>query len=164
MALKPEHKIFIKHYVKTGNHIVSYQKAFPHADRKTAATNGGRLLKNAEIASAIQDAANKISKKAEEKAVEELKEEIKGEVLTALQKRDLLRRIAKGEEVNGKKPGVMEMLRAIELDNKMAGDNAPERKDLTTKGKELPAMTLVRTIEVVHTEMQNGTDSEDDSE
>lgn len=152
MALKAEHKIFVKWMAKTGDHILSYQKAFPQADRKTAATNGGRLLKNAEIAEAIRQQAEKISKKAEKEAVEELKEEIKGDVLTAAQKRELLRQIANGEEINGKRPSFQDRLKAIEIDNKMAGDNAPDKLDHTTKGKALPkTLPLVQKIEVIHT-------------
>ncbi|WP_343302863.1 terminase small subunit [Chitinophaga niabensis] len=163
VALKPEHKNFIKHYVKTGDHIGAYQKAFPHSDRKSAATNGGRLLKNEEIAEAIRREASKISKKAEEKATNELKDEIKGEVLTAIEKRDLLRRIAKGELVNGKKATIAEMIKAIEVDNKMGGDNAPDKLDHTTKGKALP-VTTVQTIRVIHSNPEHGNPDANDTD
>ena len=59
MALKPEQKIFIKWLIKTGDHIVSYQKAFPQSDRKTAATAGKRWLKNVEIAKEIEKRGRK---------------------------------------------------------------------------------------------------------
>lgn len=53
MALKKEHTVFIRHYLKTSDHIESYIKAVPGTDRKTAATSGKRWLKNATIAAEI---------------------------------------------------------------------------------------------------------------
>ncbi|MEZ2446112.1 terminase small subunit [Chitinophaga sp. RCC_12] len=53
MALKPEQRIFIKHYLKSGDHIASYIKAVPGTDRKKAATCGKRWLKNQEISAEI---------------------------------------------------------------------------------------------------------------
>lgn len=53
MALKPEHLVFIKKYLETGDHIEAYLLAVPKSDRKTAATNGKRWLKNAVIAAEI---------------------------------------------------------------------------------------------------------------
>lgn len=53
MALKKEHTVFIKHYLKTSDHIESYIKAVPGTDRKVAATSGKRWLKNAAIAAEI---------------------------------------------------------------------------------------------------------------
>ncbi|WP_262487753.1 hypothetical protein [Chitinophaga sancti] len=42
MALKKEYTVFIRHYLKTGDHIESYIKAVPGIDRKVAATSGER--------------------------------------------------------------------------------------------------------------------------
>lgn len=53
MALKPEQKIFIKHYLKSGDHIAAYQKAVPGTNRKVAASSGKRWLKKADIAAEI---------------------------------------------------------------------------------------------------------------
>lgn len=54
MALKAEHKIFIKKFIETSDHIESYLAAFPNVDRKTAATTGKRWLKMPSIASEIE--------------------------------------------------------------------------------------------------------------
>ncbi|RPE05544.1 terminase small subunit [Chitinophaga lutea] len=54
MALKPQQKKFAKHYVQNGDHIESYLKVFPKADRKLAASSGKRWLKHAAIAAEIE--------------------------------------------------------------------------------------------------------------
>lgn len=66
MALKAEHKTFIRWYVKTGDHIVSYIKSVPTGDRKKAATSGKRWLKNAEIAAEIAKAKGETVESVEE--------------------------------------------------------------------------------------------------
>lgn len=53
MALEQKQKIFIKHYVKTGDHIGAYQKAVPGTNRKVAASCGKRWLKKPDIAAEI---------------------------------------------------------------------------------------------------------------
>jgi len=66
MALKSEHLIFIQHYKETGDHIASYIKAVPSADRKKAATCGKRWLNKPDIAAEI----NKVNPVSTAKPVE----------------------------------------------------------------------------------------------
>lgn len=87
MALKPEHKNFIKYYIKTGDHIASYQKIRPNADRKTAASNGKRLLKNAEIAAAIREAHAKEASFSAQTIVEDVENADLSAELTPKQRR-----------------------------------------------------------------------------
>ncbi|MBC9913170.1 terminase small subunit [Chitinophaga varians] len=51
--MEQKQKIFIKHYVKTGDHIGAYQKAVPGTNRKVAASCGKRWLKKPDIAAEI---------------------------------------------------------------------------------------------------------------
>lgn len=147
MALKPEWKKFIREMNKHGDAIEAYLKAYPKAtSRKSAATSAERLLKKAEIQRLLKSNPE-IQQKAMEKAIEELKEELKFEVLESAKKRQILYDIATGvhkpKEYFTKKDGTVgsysrdsspvEIMRAIEIDNRMAGDDAPQKHDHTVK-------------------------------
>lgn len=142
MALKPEWKVFIKEMNKTGDKIAAYLKAYPHCkSRKNAATAGERLLKNVEVLKNLK-INPEIQQKAKEKLVEELKEELKVEVLEANEKRAILRDIALGHHKvkeyfikrdgtvgsYSREPTPSERAQAIQIDNRMAGDDAPEKQ------------------------------------
>jgi hypothetical protein len=141
IAMKNEWRLFIKEMNKTGDKIEAYLKAFPKCrSRKSAATNAERLLKKGDIFNllkinpAMQLQARTIT-------LNELKDEIKSDVLSSFKKRDILRRLAIGELLidehyirkDGtvgkyqRKANAFEILKAIEVDNKMAGDDAPEK-------------------------------------
>lgn len=47
--MKPEWNLFIDNYVKTNDHIQSYQLAYPGVNRKSAATKGKALLQKSDI-------------------------------------------------------------------------------------------------------------------
>lgn len=140
MALKKEYQIFINEMVKHGDENKAIVKAYPHlkGDAKKIRTYCGRLMKNIEVSTAINKKASKIAEIATNKAIEVLKDEIVTEALTAAKKREILRQIVEGElKVGGKAPDHIAIMKAIEIDNKMAGDNAPEKLDHTTKGKSM---------------------------
>lgn len=141
--MKNEWRLFIKEMNKTGDKIEAYLKAFPKCrSRKSAATNAERLLKNTEVLNllkinpAMQLEARRIT-------LNELKKEIKLDVLSSFKKRNILRQIALGEllieehfiKKDGtvgkymRKANAFEILKAIEVDNKMAGDDAPEKHE-----------------------------------
>jgi hypothetical protein len=126
MALKKEYKIFINEMIKHGDENKAVLKAYPHlkGDVKKIRTYCGRLLKNVEVAESINKKATKIAEMATNKAVEELKEQIKVEVLTAARKRELLHSIAENTDND-----IMARIKAIEVDNKMTGDNAPVKQE-----------------------------------
>lgn len=144
MALKPEWKKFIREMNKTGDKIEAYLKAFPKVtSRKSAATSAERLLKKAEIQQLLKINPD-IQQKAQQKVVDELAEEIKVEVLTAVEKRAILRKIANGDldipeyfvKRDGtvgnykRKPDAIEIIKAIETDNRMAGHDAPQKHEV----------------------------------
>jgi hypothetical protein len=142
-SIKKQYQVFIDEMIKHGDNIRAYKTAYPKSKDEVARVNSYRLLQNATIANAIQEKADEIRTIATQEAIKELKDEIKAEVLTAMQKREILFKIANGQvEVETKKPvwnsdakkfqfvTVTEMpdfiarMKAIDLDNKMAGDYA----------------------------------------
>lgn len=148
MTIKKEWRIFIRHMNKTGDKIEAYLKAYPKVtSRKTASTNADRLLKNEVIFNLIRVNPD-IQQKAQQKVVDELAAEIKEEVLTAMEKRIVLRKIAIGEMLipeyfvkrDGtvgnyqRKPDAMEIIKAIETDNRMAGHDAPQQHEVNVTG------------------------------
>jgi len=136
MALKREYQIFVDEMVKHGDENKAILKAYPHlkGDAKRIRTYCGRLMKNVEVREAINKKASKIANLATKKAVEALKDEIVAEVLTVARKREILHKIATDD-----KKDLFARMKAIEIDNKMAGDNAPTKAELTGKdGKPLP--------------------------
>lgn len=126
-------------------------------DCKTRRTYAGRLMKHPTIIEAIKrrgGVIGKVVQQEEERALAELAQEIKEELkqeyreilLTAVRKREILKQIAEGQlEILVRKPvwdkqqgkfvtvPVMEppshkdRLAAIELDNRMSGDDAPQK-------------------------------------
>lgn len=56
MALNPRQQRFVAEYIRLENATEAYAIAYNCENRTTAATNGGRLLRNAEIKAAIDDA------------------------------------------------------------------------------------------------------------
>lgn len=140
-------KIFVDEMIKHGNEEKAVLKAYPHlkGDKKRIRTYCGRLMKNVEVSTIIQQKAKEIEELATNKAVDELKGKIVANTLEAIEKRNLLAQIARGDMritetyVNSKgqvkkydrHPDAYEKMKAIEMDNKMSGDNAPSKVDLT---------------------------------
>jgi hypothetical protein len=93
-------------------------------------------MKNDEIAAIIKQKAKRIEEIAQSKAVDELKDKIVADVMESTEKRNMLAKIARGEMIvtEGRKKRTAdfyERLKAIEIDNKMSGDNAPEKEELS---------------------------------
>jgi hypothetical protein len=164
MAIKKQHQVFIDEMIKHGDQVKAYRAAYPKASEESARVNCYKLLQNTTIADAIKTASDQIRNQAQQEAVQELKEELKGDILTRQKKLEILNKIANGElEIPVKKPvwdksqnkyvfvPMMEVpdhaarIKAIEVDNKMTGDNAPIKSELTGKdGK--PIQTTVETL------------------
>ncbi len=138
--LKKEWRVFVTEMNKTGDKTESYLKAFPKCkSRESARVSATKLLQNATVNSLLK-ALPAIQKAAREKAVEELKDEIKFDALSVSEKREVLKKIALGElpiedhfikkdgtvSKYNRKPNAIERIRAIEIDNRMAGDDAPQ--------------------------------------
>lgn len=157
MALNDKQKIFIREMVLHGDENKAVIAAYPHlqpTDRKLIRTYCGRLMKNVEISTEIQQQAAKVQQMAQEKAAELLKDEIVSTFLTVKRKREILQAIAEGtlqiptqkvvwdkDKEKYVKVPVLEIpdhsarMQAIALDNKMTGDDAAVKFDHTTKGK-----------------------------
>jgi hypothetical protein len=154
MVLKKEYQVFVDEIVKHGDPKKAVMKAYPKTKGEAAISKQcHRLSKNVYVQAAIKERSQKIEAIATQKAAEELSGKIVANTLTAMRKREILQQIAEGSlEVTVRKPvfdkesgkwvtvPVKEMpdhstrMRAIDLDNKMAGDYAPEKKDLNLNG------------------------------
>jgi hypothetical protein len=165
MKLKKEYQVFIREMIKHGDERKAYKKAYPNTTKEDAIRKGcHRLSQNVTVQAAIRTEAEKIQAIATQEAITELKEEIKAEVLTAAQKREILFKIANGLlEIPTKKPvwdhmakkyvfvPMLEIpdhaarMKAIELDNKMSGDIAPSKHELTGKdGKPIQSVATLK--------------------
>lgn len=146
MKLSQKHKIFADEYIKHGNGTKAYMAAYPKTSKETARPQSYRLLQNVTIQAYIKSFTDKINEKAENLLVERLAEERLANLLTVIEKREILARIARGEQeaedlilVKGevkkvrRKPTVMEVVHAIDKDNKMTGDNAPINQNINLK-------------------------------
>ena len=156
MHLKKQCQIFIDEMVRHGNEKLAYRTAYPKTINEDAIRQGCyRLSKNVAVQHNIKEQANYIRSIATERAIENLKEEIKGAALTAAKKREILFNIASGGEIatvvgkdywdEGKqkfihkeipivrRATILERIRAIEVDNRMAGDNATETLNVLNK-------------------------------
>ncbi|MBS1773249.1 MAG: terminase small subunit [Bacteroidetes bacterium] len=131
---------FITEYLRFGDKAIAYKNAYntPHANYRTLESAANRLLKKPEIAYAIEEAMARIRSEAEQ----ELKQQLREELMSVQRKRDILARIAHGDvyieqTYRGKgcqtcsvmvKPTINQMLKAIDLDSKLAGDYAVKKQ------------------------------------
>lgn len=143
---------FVTEYLRFGDPVIAYHNAYKcyQSSSRTKESAANRLLKNPEIAAAIYNAQSRIRAEVEQ----ELKAELRKELLSIQRKREILARIAEGDvyiEQNYKgkdcrnctqlvKPTINQMLKAIDLDSKLAGHypkrNAlgnPDAENLNTK-------------------------------
>lgn len=90
---------------------------------------------------------SRMNSEIERKATEEGVNAFKGQILSKLEKQDILRRIAIGELESEKliivkgevkkvhaKPDQQDIMKAIDLDNKMSGDNSTTKLDMKLDG------------------------------
>lgn len=162
--MKKQHQIFVDEMVKHGDQIKAYMTAYPKAKEETARVESYRLLQIPTVSEAIKEHSEKIKAIATQKAAEELKEVIVGNTLTAHRKREILHGIAEGtlaikvkkrfwDKVQEKYvikevsqfPDHTTRMKAIDLDNKMTGDYAPEKQALTdVEGNDVDIVTLFK--------------------
>lgn len=130
-----QHK-FVTEYLRWGDQVIAYKNAYnATSNYKTLESAANRLLRDPEVAQTIREAQTRIRESVEK----EVAEQQKGQLLTIQKKRELLHQIATGEMhvlqyYKGKDcntctqyvtPTINHMLRAIHLDNKLAGHYAP---------------------------------------
>lgn len=147
--LKRSWQIFINEVIQHGDKIRAYKAAYPSCKTDgSAKTNATRLLKNATICEMISKGAAKASDIANCIAIQAAGEQEAVVLLTAIEKRSILSKIARGEfKVQEhillkdkaiaylRDPNANEVAKAIEIDNKMTGENAPEKVDVNANVK-----------------------------
>lgn len=133
---------FVTEYLKWGDPAHAYKLAYncKSNNYRSMESAANRLLNNPEIATAIEEAEARLRSEAEQ----EVKQRITAELLTVQRKREILARIAESnvyieQQYKGKdcktctqmvKPSINQMLKAIDLDSRLAGDY-PTPKQMT---------------------------------
>lgn len=133
---------FVTEYLKWGDPAHAYKLAYncKSNNYRSMESAANRLLNNPEVATAIQEAEARLRSEAEM----EVKQRITAELLTVQRKREILARIAESnvyieQQYKGKdcktctqmvKPTINQMLKAIDLDSRLAGDY-PTPKQMT---------------------------------
>ena len=139
--MKNEWQKFVNGVIRHGDKVKAYKDAYPKCKSDGGAkTNATKLLKNTIISDAIKLGAAKAESKGFDKAVEARSNEIAVTLLTAIEKRSILAKIARGEHriiettitrdgpvSYDREPNPYEIAKVIEIDNKMTGDNEPEK-------------------------------------
>lgn len=139
--MKQEHSRFVQGMILHGDKKRAYKEAYPDVTDESARVAANRLLREPEIWQCI----NEITKRAQQKALEELEAEATGQarrqLLSLQSKRAVLAAIVNGDvqrkryiklrdrvEVVFEDVSVYAMLRAIELDSRLAGELRPDTK------------------------------------
>lgn len=131
-------------------------KVFPHITKKTAANKTVLFGKNNDIQSYIKERSQKISDKVDNLVAEELKTNEVGRILSATEKRDILSKIILGQLEVEKivivkgvpkkivcKPDASDIMKAIDIDNKMSGDNVQAKPNQVAKAQEVDKVVVV---------------------
>lgn len=140
--MKKQWQVFINEMIKHGDKVRAYKNAYPNAKSDNAAqVNAIRLLKNDNILSAIKAGSAEASKIASKAAIHQAAKKETSNLLSAIEKRTILAKIARGDAQimenavtkDGeiitfyRTPNSNEIIKAIESDNKMTGENAPTK-------------------------------------
>ena len=156
MNLKPEHKKWADLVIKGVPELEAYFKVYPKAAKKTATNQLGRFRHDEGIQSYIKKHTERIAQIIETKHVETLQSIEMGNILTSAKKREILAKIVNGEmevekyvTVKGElkkvkaKPDLTDIMKAIELDNKMSGDNVQAKPNQVAKAQEVDKVVVV---------------------
>lgn len=155
MDIKKQYQIFIDQMVVHGNEKLAYATAYPKATAAAIRRGCHRLSKNVLVQTTLKQEANYIRSIATQTAIENLTEQIKDAALSAAIKRQILANIADGGEIATvitkdywdegqqrfvhkeipivRRATILERIKAIEVDNRMAGDEAPETLHVLNK-------------------------------
>lgn len=152
--MKPQHAKFIKEFLKSGDAIGAYQKAYPKAKRNIASNCSKKLLKQKEIATAIKEEQairNEIYEKARaetisKQVVDEIasENEVKAMLTKMIRKKGVAAKeeiIKKGgKEVGSKQkvfyPSFQEQIHAAKTLNEMCGYEAPKENTINIRSLE----------------------------
>lgn len=156
MNIKPEHKKWADLVIKGDSELEAYLKVYPKSTKKTASNQLGTFRKNVVLMDYIRKATDRIARVIENKHVEALSSVELGNILTSARKREILAKIVNGEmevekyvTVKGElkkvkaKPDLNDIMKAIELDNKMAGDNVLPKPNQVAKAEEVTKVVVV---------------------
>lgn len=154
--MNPKHKRWADYVVSGKSNTEAYKLVYPNATLKTCQNKGGVLSKKGELIEYINSRLQKIAEKVEKKASDELLNVEVGLILTSARKREILAKIVNGEmevekyvTVKGElkkvkaKPDLNDIMKAIELDNKMAGDNVQAKPNQVAKAEEVTKVVVV---------------------
>lgn len=123
--LKRQHQQFAQRIALGDTNTEAYIFAYPNVKSKgVACTNANRLLRNAQIAAAVQDLKQKTQQIVVKKVVEAAADKDSVELLTFVRKRQILSEIANDPHCKKR-----DRIHAIEMDNRMTGDFAADRRD-----------------------------------
>ena len=141
MTLKQQHKKFCKLYISGKGAAEAYKEAYNCSDL-TASKKCYLLLEKTEIKAYINELQTKIDKEIYQEVKDNIVKTEVNHIMTAIDKRIFLSKIIKAEEdiedyvilrgiaINFKrKPNISERLKAMEIDNKLSGDNAPVKNE-----------------------------------
>lgn len=139
-----KHKIFADLYLKTGDVGKSYLEVYPSDNEKPQISKAYTVLQRPEVKKYIEDVRRQISDLVSDKIKKEIPQERIDLLLTVIEKREILAKIARGEltylETIGsavgpitveKLPSYTDRISAIKEENKMVGDYATEKKEIT---------------------------------
>lgn len=156
MNLKPDHKKWADLVIKGIPEMDAYFRVYPKAAKKTAQNQIVTFRKNVGLMAYIEKATNKMAQILETKHLETLSTIEMGNILTSARKREILAKIVNGEmevekyvTVKGElkkvkaKPDLNDIMKAIELDNKMAGDNVQAKPNQVAKAEEVTKVVVV---------------------
>jgi phage terminase small subunit len=145
MMLKEPHREFARLYLSGLSATEAYLKAFDCSE-VTASRKGSLLLERESVKQYIKELQDKIDVEVFSSVKEAIVERNINAVLDAVDKRILLGEIIRAEKdiddvvlIKGvpvpfkRKPRLDERLKALELDNKMAGDNATVKQETVLK-------------------------------
>lgn len=131
-------------------------KVWPNISHKTAGNKTGILKRNEGVKAYMEEQTAKITSKVTEKASAAIHEAEIGNLLTTAKKREILAKIVAGEmevekyvTVKGElkkvkaKPDLTDIMKAIELDNKMSGDNVQAKPNQVAKAQEVDKVVVV---------------------
>ena len=156
MNLKPDHKKWADLVIKGIPEMDAYFRVYPKAAKKTAQNQIVTFRKNVGLMDYINKATQKIAQIIENKHIEALSVVELSNILTSARKREILAKIVNGEmevekyvTVKGElkkvkaKPDLTDIMKAIELDNKMSGDNVQAKPNQVAKAQEVDKVVVV---------------------
>jgi len=154
--MKHEHKLWANHIISGKTPVDAALLVWTNIARKTAFNRAGILGKDSGIQNYIREQREKIANKTSETLADELSKGEVGILLDSIAKRQILAKIASGTYeteklvmVNGSpkkikiKPDFADIIRAIELDNRMSGDLFLPKENKASKADEVTRVVIV---------------------